>query len=215
MALINKSFYDNIDVSVPISFPQQIAWATRSNAVGLKEEMDRWITTINTAGHLQYIFNKYHKFETAQKERALSDYSSLSGGGLSQYDDYLKEHAPKISWDWLLLASLIYQESKFVHEKRSWAGAFGIMQLMPSSASRYGLDSTATAHESILAGIDKLRRLNVHWSKLIPDETERVKFILASYNTGLGHVQDACRLAEQVRKRSFCVGWQCGGVHPT
>ena len=98
------------------------------------------------------------------------------------------------------MAALIYEESKFDNNKQSWAGAFGIMQLMPKSASRYGIDSTATAEENMHAGIDKLRRLYVHWFSEISDSTERIKFILASYNAGLGHVQDAVRLAEKLGK---------------
>ena len=201
VALLNKSFYPNLHVEVPISFPQQIAWAMRSNAPELKAEIDGWMKLNKESGHVGYVYNKYHLHQNKQSDRLESDYSSLAGGKISPYDDFLKEHVATIGdWDWRLLAALVYQESKFDHRKKSWAGAFGIMQLMPSSASRYGIDSTSSAEENMKAGIDKLRRLHDHWSALIKDKDERDKFMLASYNAGLGHVQDACRLAEKYGK---------------
>ena len=38
---------------------------------------------------------------------------SLREGKISHYDDLFKKYAPKIDWDWRLLASLAYTESNF------------------------------------------------------------------------------------------------------
>ncbi len=197
VALINKTYYQNIDVDMPVSFPQKISWAARKNAPDLMKEINWWILKHKNTSTFNAIYRRYFKSSKAQKERVISDYSSLSGGKISSYDELIQKYSQKINWDWRLLASLIYQESKFKPNERSWAGAFGLMQLMPSSAERYGIDSTATPEENIYAGTDKLRRLTEHWGALIEDETEQLKFILASYNAGLGHIQDACALAEK------------------
>ena len=42
--------------------------------------------------------------------------------------------------------------------------------------------------------------LQGEWRKVIADTLERTKFILASYNVGLGHVQDAVRLCKKFAK---------------
>ncbi|MCB0280632.1 MAG: lytic transglycosylase F, partial [Calditrichaeota bacterium] len=41
-----------------------------------------------------------------------------------------------------------------------------------------------------------MQRLFDYWS-VIPDPLERVKFVLASYNSGIGHIDDARSLAEK------------------
>ncbi|RMG77486.1 MAG: lytic transglycosylase F, partial [Bacteroidetes bacterium] len=50
------------------------------------------------------------------------------------------------------------------------------------------------------AGKEYLKYLNKLWSEKIADKEERIKFILASFNTGVGHVLDARSLAEKYGK---------------
>jgi membrane-bound lytic murein transglycosylase F len=120
---------------------------------------------------------------------------------ISQYDDLIKVYSKKIDWDWTLLAALIYQESKFSPTARSWAGANGLMQLVPQTAKHYGLDTIdATAEQSLQAGTSFILDLDKYWRKHIKDKQERIKFVLASYNAGLGHVLDARKLAEKYGK---------------
>ena len=107
----------------------------------------------------------------------------------------LKEKSLDINWGWRLLASLVYQESKFQPDATSWMGAFGLMQLMPETAEVYGLDSQASPEENIEAGINYIKDLDARFIDLIGDPEERMKFVLASYNAGIAHVFDARRLA--------------------
>lgn len=200
VALLNKHYYPNINVDMAISFPQQIAFAGRQSSPELVNALNRWLKTVQKDGHRNYLFKKYHEHITTRKEHFTSDYSTLAGGSISPYDSLLREWSDQIPWDWRLVAALIYQESKFEHHKQSWAGAFGIMQLMPGTAARYGLTPEDSPEEHIAAGIDKLRRLDEFWKPKIADADERVKFVLASYNAGHGHVMDACRLADKYGK---------------
>lgn len=201
IARINQSYYGNLDVSMGISLPQQIAWATRKNAPELREALNQWLT--NHRSTSAYLYRKYFADVKNQNHRVHNELSSEQGGGISIYDDQLKRECLRIDWDWRLIAALIYQESRFDPKARSWMGAFGLMQLMPSSAVRYGIDSSSSAEENISAGIDKIRRLDAFWSKKITHQEERIKFVLASYNAGLGHVLDARRLALKYGKNPF------------
>ena len=73
------------------------------------------------------------------------------------------------------------------------------MQLIPQTAIEMGLDSLPLITDpemSIKMGTKYLKYLQKLWQE-IPDSTERVQFILASYNVGGGHVKDAVRLAEK------------------
>ena len=116
---------------------------------------------------------------------------------LSPFDSLIRQGADTLGWDWRLLASLIYQESRFLPKGESWAGARGLMQLMPRTANEFGAFDLDDPRQSIKAGVGYLKFLDRYWIKRIPDRNERLKFILASYNVGLSHVIDARRLAEK------------------
>ena len=126
-----------------------------------------------------------------------SDFFTAKCGCISPYDDLIKDFAEDIDWDWRLLTSLIYQESGFDPNSSSWAGAEGLMQLMPETAAEYGLDSTANPQDNIEAGVKYLKWLEVQFEEKVTDSLERRKFVLAAYNVGLGHIFDAMRLAEK------------------
>jgi membrane-bound lytic murein transglycosylase F len=116
---------------------------------------------------------------------------------ISVYDDLIREFSVSIKWDWRLLASLICQESHFNPDVESYAGAFGLMQVMPETAKNFGIDITASPENNMKAGIRYINWLYTIFDKKIPDKKERINFILASYNAGPGHVLDAMKLAEK------------------
>jgi membrane-bound lytic murein transglycosylase F len=131
---------------------------------------------------------------------AKSEYTSFNEGRLSVYDETIKEVAAIIGWDWRLLASLIYQESEFKPDVVSWAGAYGLMQLMPVVMQQFGIDSTASPEEQIKVGGKFIQYLDRQIPASVIDSAERIKFVLAAYNSGVGHVLDARRLAEKYNK---------------
>ena len=120
----------------------------------------------------------------------------LSRGVISYYDELFKRYSRGIGWDWRLLAAQCYQESTFDPEAQSWAGARGLMQIMPRTADHLGLprDEITNPEKNIAAATRYLHELE-HEFSYIHDRNERQNMVLASYNGGLGHVQDAMRLA--------------------
>ena len=160
------------------------------------DTIDNWINTFNKTLKSRLLYNKYFK-NIRSRKIVNSEYNSYSGGSLSPYDEYIKNSSKIIGWDWLLLASMIYQESEFKPNVKSWVGAYGLMQLMPHVLEKYGLDSKASPKEQIMAGVKHIRYIDNQIPDEIADSTERIKFVLASYNCGLGHVLDARRLAEK------------------
>ncbi|MES2397660.1 MAG: transporter substrate-binding domain-containing protein [Bacteroidota bacterium] len=201
IALNNQTYYANIDIETPISFHQQIAWAIRKQSPLLNKELNRWMEKIKKSNESALAYNKYFKSAKKTVNRAENNRFSYRGGSISQYDDMFKLYSEKIGWDWQLLASMVYQESHFKATAQSWAGANGLMQLVPGTARRYGLDSTSqTAEQSIKAGTSYIKDLDKYWKHRISYKEERIKFILASYNVGLGHVIDARNLASKYGK---------------
>ena len=139
--------------------------------------------------------SKWGSEHVSPKDMAIS----LKNGIISPYDHIFKQYADSIGWDWRLLASMSYNESQFDSTLVSWAGARGIMQLMPSTA-RYFSDKGCdilSNRENVAAATRDIASLNKSLKKKVEDEDERIKFILASYNSGLGHVFDAVALAQK------------------
>ncbi len=196
VAQVNQTYYANIDIQTPLSFPQNLSWAVRHDTPLLKEAIDEWMKEFKNTRQYSNLYNKYFQ-NPRSSYMAQSQYHSLGGGRISVYDDYFRRFADIVGWDWRLIASLAFQESRFNNDAVSWAGAFGIMQLMPNTAAMYDVSMSSSPVENIVAGIKYLNWIDRRMEKIIPDEKERIKFVLASYNVGLGHVLDARRLAEK------------------
>jgi membrane-bound lytic murein transglycosylase F len=197
IARLNQAYYPNLDISTHISFPQKIAWAVKKGSSDFLDEINKWIEEFKTELDYYVIYDRYYKYRSYYKTRRSSKYFLSEGGGISKYDGVIKEFADSIGWDWRLLASLVYQESKFKPDVKSWAGAVGLMQLLPETGKAHGAEDLFDPEENIRAGADYLSWLDKYWSKYIDDKDERIKFILASYNIGFGHIEDARRLAEK------------------
>ena len=202
MAQLNQTFYPNLDVRMAISEPQNIAWAVRPTSSRLLSSLNDWILQPKTQRKIHYAHQKYFEAKKDQKQRVQSSFSSFSGDRISNYDQRIQSQSERLSWDWKLLAAMIHQESRFNPEARSWAGAFGLMQMMPATAERFGIDSTHIAESNIDAGVSYLKYLDKMWAERVPDKEERKKFVLASYNVGPGHVMDAQRIASYLNKDS-------------
>lgn len=129
-----------------------------------------------------------------------SPFSSLGGNKISEYDEIIKAAAEQLGWDWRLLASLVYKESAFNPEATSYAGAVGLLQLMPVTLERFGVEDPNDPYQSLMGGVNFLKYLDKFWRERIPESNERIKFILASYNIGHGHVEDAWKLAMKYGK---------------
>ncbi len=199
VAQVNQTYYANIDTQTPLSFAQNLSWAVRHDTPLLKAAIDEWMSEFKQTRQYSNLYNRY--FQNPRSSiMAKSPYHSLGGGRISLYDDYFKQFSEIVGWDWRLIASLAFQESRFNSEAVSWAGAFGIMQLMPNTASMYNVSESSSPIDNIVAGVKYLSWIDSRLRNIITDDAERVKFVLASYNVGLGHVLDARRLAEKYGK---------------
>ena len=197
IARLDQASFTNIDISTKISLPQKIAWAVRKDAHQLLDTLNTWIDKILKKPTYYVIYNRYYKNRANFRRRLKSQYFSFTGGSISKYDSLLKIYAKKLGWDWRLLAAQVYEESQFNPDAKSWAGAVGLMQLMPITAKQYGVENRTDPNQSLNAGIKYLEWLNNYWSKYIKDQKEKIKFVLASYNIGLGHIIDARKLTEK------------------
>ena len=194
LAKINASYFPILDVKTPISFSQRIAWATRKNSPKLKDTINDWIQKFKKQTDYYVIYNKYFENRRRFKKRMMSEFYSPVTGKISPYDSLIKHHANRINWDWRLLASLIYQESRFDPGAQSWASAKGLMQIMPATARELGVTNVNDPVQSLRGGSTYLQQKWDNWES-INDSVTRLKYTIASYNCGFQHVRDAQRLA--------------------
>ncbi len=197
IARLNRTYYPNLDIDLKISFDQRSSWAVRKDCPQLARAASEWHKANLTSPDYKASTKRYFEISKATPHTPIL---SLREGKISHYDALFKKYAKEIGWDWRLLASLAYTESNFDTTAVSWAGARGLMQLMPSTARAMGLPDgkEQNAEESIKAAVKYIGMTAQSFSEL-PKE-EQVNFVLASYNSGIGHVQDAMALAEKYGK---------------
>lgn len=199
VAKVNQSYFPNLDVATPVSFEQNIAWAVRHETPEWLNYLNNWISNFKQTKEFARLHKKYFEVDRAQMT-VLNDYHSLKNGEISPYDNIIKQKSNLVGIDWRLTAAIIYQESGFDPTATSWAGAFGLMQVMPESADLFQIYDYDLPDKNIEVGVRLLKWLDDNFRQEVPDSLERLKFVLAAYNVGLGHVKDAQRLASKYHK---------------
>ncbi|MGL5938736.1 MAG: transglycosylase SLT domain-containing protein [Phocaeicola sp.] len=201
LARLNKTYYTNLHITLPIGFDQRASWATRKSSPLLAAIATKWHEENATSP--SYLASAKRYFEKS-KQTIHSSILSLKEGKISHFDELFKKYAKEIDWDWRLLAALAYTESNFDTTAVSWAGAQGLMQLMPRTARAMGVPpgKEHNPEESIKAAVKYIGLTRRTFQK-IPSQEEQVLFTLAAYNAGLGHVLDAMALAEKYGKNRY------------
>lgn len=201
IAALNHSYFPHLDVSLKVGLDQYSSWAVRKDCTDLAEELENWGKRKETSETMKSVYRKYFEmskesplYDTAGKTFGLN---LKKGDALSPYDNLFKRHSSTAGFDWQLLAAIGFNESRFKSNIVSWAGARGVMQLMPATARAMGVSNLETPDNNILAAARLLKKLDESLESRVPDDKERMKFVVASYNCGLGHVYDAIALAEK------------------
>lgn len=180
--------FDSLIVSRPID--SLSVWLMRAEDSAEMERIDAWLEK----------WQEHEDYEQTRDNylRRFNAFRSRQRETLSPYDDIIKANADSLGWDWRMLAALIYQESHFHIEAVSRRGASGLMQIMPATARRYGVEDPLDPESNIEAGARLLGRLMGRYHKVAADESEKFKFALAAYNAGIGRIADAIRLARHM-----------------
>ncbi|KAA6308641.1 Membrane-bound lytic murein transglycosylase F, partial [termite gut metagenome] len=194
-AQLNATYFPNLNTKLSISFDQRSSWAVRKNTPLLATAVNEWYEKNRISPEYLSIRKRYFELK---KNVVSSPILSLQEGKISHFDELFKFHAKEMNWDWRLLAAIAFTESNFNPNVVSWAGATGLMQLMPSTAHAMGvpIGKEKDPQESV-AGASKYLALLEKNFRRIDDRKERSYFILASYNAGPGHIYDAMALAEK------------------
>ena len=112
------------------------------------------------------------------------------------YEFFFKEASRLFNFDWRLIASIGYQESRWKKDAVSYTGVKGIMMLTKDTAREVGVDDRRDPRNSIFGGAKYLRSIYNRLDYDL-DDNEKKWFAIAAYNIGLGHVEDAIKLASK------------------
>jgi len=198
-AMVYKRFYQNLDASIVVFPLYAYAWGVNHNSDTLLMKLNDWLAGSKKSGEFKKTYLDYfanQKIVTNMR----SDYVTLRGDHLSPFDKELRELSLKIHWDWRLLASLVYEESNFHLGQVSSKSAYGLMQLMPETAMKMGMDSISTPTQQLAAGVRYIKYLDEQLPDEITNPKDRIKFILAAYNIGIGRVLLAREKAKKYGK---------------
>ena len=205
VAQTNATYYDDLRLGLDVSKEGTVTWAMRNTSTDLLQVVNTWLLE-KKKRLIPDLYTKYFLNSKNQHFRTTSTYSSLGGNRISVYDELIQENAKTLGWDWRLLAAVVYKESAFDTTALSYAGAQGLLQLMPVTLERFGVTNPSDPAESLRGGVKYLQYLDKFWMERVPETNERIKFILASYNIGQGHVEDAWKLTLKYRKNTQ--SWQ-------
>lgn len=192
-SLITDSTLYYTIIDLPKEPEHTFAWIIRNhnNDTTLLSAINQWQEDYK-AHDMKKSFRRYFKGGKIQYDSTLFDATHIS-----PFDDLIKAEAKKMGWDWRLLASIIYQESRFNPDLENSKGAYGLMQLMPVTMKKYNIDHNSSIEEQLEAGGKLLLHFEQEFAEAIPDSVERANFVLASYNAGMGHVMECRELAEK------------------
>ncbi len=192
---VERAYRDDVAEAFALNAPDQqveIAFAVRPSSEKLAAHLDAFVKREYRG--LRYNMAKKRYFENRRVIASAREDRLEKTGQISPYDALIKKYATRYGLDWRLLAALAYQESRFNPKAQSWVGAQGLFQVMPATGKGMGFQNLGDPEEGIHAGTLYLSKLIRNLDPKIPFK-HRVRFALAAYNAGIGHVGDARRLA--------------------
>ena len=198
IAQMNLTYYDSLNIQLKVGFEQRSSWAVSRRDQWLADSIDQWAASSNAQEYSKQALKHYFEMNRGPKPDSVKvdTLAVTPPGGISPYDEVFKQYAKEMGWDWRLLAAIAYSESGFDPNATSWMGARGLMQVMPRTAKSFGAQESDLSNPEVSVRVASqiLRELDgIMRSRT--SAADRIKFVLAAYNAGSGHVTDAIALA--------------------
>jgi membrane-bound lytic murein transglycosylase F len=194
LALMRRR-YPELSIGFSISPEQDVAWAVnKQRDDSLLAALIEYFGIIQNNGTLAALEDKYFGHVRQFNYVDTREFIKSSRKVLPKFKPWFVQYSGDL--DWRLLAAMSYQESHWRPRAKSVTGVRGMMMLTLATAKELGIVSRLDPEQSIKGGAKYLTKL----LKRIPDRIthpDRLWFALASYNVGLGHLEDARVLTER------------------
>ncbi|MFA9418919.1 MAG: transporter substrate-binding domain-containing protein [Gammaproteobacteria bacterium] len=175
--------------------PHSIAIRARNPL--LKAQLDAFIKRVYRSEFYNVLYKKYFKSKRSVLKLSKGRVVDPEKGEISPFDKTVQKYSEHYGFDWRLITAQMYQESGFNPKAKSYAGAKGLMQIMPRTAKSLGIKDVGKPDNGIKAGVKYMDWLRDRFNEDLA-VADRLWFSLAAYNAGAGHVHDARRLARQM-----------------
>lgn len=195
IALLNRRYYPEVKIGIPIEEPQSLAWAVKKGDKALLATINDFFEAIKTDGMFHHIYDMYYRNVEIFDRFDVKKFHERINTRLPRYKAIIKSAAKKYGFDWRLIVAIMYQESHFDPKAKSHRGVRGLMQLTESTAKEMGVTNRLDAQQSIMGGVKYLKKLYQRFDEA--QDLDRMLITLASYNVGPRHVSDAQRIARK------------------
>jgi membrane-bound lytic murein transglycosylase F len=193
---IKRRVYPELQVAFTIEQGQALAWTLSPEWEVLSDSMEQWLDTIESNGTLLILRDQHFnagEFDYVDLRSFVRRIKSRLPALMPLFD----KAAAKYDIPWTLLAAQAYQESHWNRRAKSATGVRGIMMLTLTTAKEMGVESRLDAAQSIMGGAKYLHRLEQRIPEGVTGQ-DRWWYALSAYNVGMGHLQDARKLAAQL-----------------
>ena len=194
---LNRRYFPNVALAFSISNREQLAWVLTPNSKELEADMYSWLNSYNQSGAMARLKDHYYSFVHFFDYYNTKMFYKRMKSRLPKYKKYFKEYGQKYHIPCSVLAAQSYQESHWNPKAKSFTGVRGLMMLTRSTAKQLGVKNRLDPAQSIKGGARHLNQMMKYVNKDVVGE-ERMKFALAAYNIGLGHIEDAQKLAKKM-----------------
>jgi len=172
-------------------------WAVNKKNTSLQEVLNNWFDSLINSRIYPVLLTKYYSTTSKNRVSMRKNQQKIENNFISfRYDDLIKKHAKTANLDWRFVAAIIYRESGFNADATGKGGAFGLMQIMPQTAVHIGMKNSYSPESQILYGCKYIKKLEEKYTEKGVDSTDLYKFVLAAYNAGTCHIDDAQLLAK-------------------
>jgi membrane-bound lytic murein transglycosylase MltF len=177
-----------------------VAWAIRKHSPVLEGMVNAFLKNNSEGTLLGNMLLRRYLEETRYVENALSSPEMKKFNATALL---FQKYADRYGFDWLMVMSQAYQESRLDHSAHNKSGAVGIMQIKPSTAAgkNVNIADVSTLENNIHAGIKYLRFVRDRYFENEPmTELDKTLFSFAAYNAGPARV---ARLRNQATKQGL------------
>ena len=195
---IVRRFYPELRVAFDISGKEPLAWAfPLAGDASLYEEAQKFFGELRDSGELEQLLERYYGHVQDFDYVGTRRYMAHIEQRLPQYLELFQRAAAETGVDWRLLAAIGYQESHWNPKAVSPTGVRGLMMLTLDTMRYLGLSDRRDPEQSIMGGARYFAIIRNGLPEQIR-EPDRTWMALAAYNVGIGHLQDARKLAEKI-----------------
>lgn len=191
---LNLRYFTEILFAFTISGREQLAWVLAPDSKELESDMYAWLNNFYQTGAMAELKDHYYSYVMHFDYYNTKMFYKRLQSRLPKYKEMFIDAGERYEIPWKLLAAVSYQESHWNPKAKSFTGVRGMMMLTLSTAKILGVKNRLDPKQSIIGGTRHLNQM----MKFVPDEVlgeNRLKYALAAYNVGMGHIQDARELA--------------------